>query len=399
MFKKTLASWAPFALAAASALFAGLHDSWTSGALAGSAALWLGVAQLGERRRRALQLSREKEQAAEQQRQQVVRERDVRVVADQLSEQFIALDRDLGQVTEIIRSATASLSGSFTGLEHESEGQQALLRDMVSELVKAATGTEHAEQTEGLNNFQNQTQRIIAGFIDIVSSLRGDCVAMVEQFNVVTEHVKAVTHMLKDVNEITSQTNLLALNAAIEAARAGEAGRGFAVVADEVRKLSQRTEQFNGQIRDKLKEIDLAIGQVTSRVSAVAGLDMDMAEGARLEADQMWSEIREMNGRVVAKSNKVTDLSNCIQEHVRTGVVSLQFEDMASQLVEHIRKRASAISEVSGVMQECLRSVEDAKRVSQSLSKLNEVSKSSFDRVSHKAVAQSSVDTGSVDLF
>lgn len=399
MLKGFLRLWAPFALVLASAILSAVHGHWVSAALAGCAALWLGSLAFTAWRDTSLQREQAVAHAAEQQRLTQARERNVHEVAEKLAQQFSALDQDLNQVTNIIRSATSSLSGSFTGLEHETEGQQALLRDMVDDLVKAASGSEYAEQTAGLNNFQSETQRIIKGFIDIIGTLRGDCVAMVEQFHTMTGHVKSVTHMLKDVNEITSQTNLLALNAAIEAARAGEAGRGFAVVADEVRKLSQRTEQFNGQIRDQLREIDTSINQVSVRVGAVAGLDMEKAEGSRGQADHMWAEISEMNGRVVEKSNKVTDLSKCIQEHVRTGVVSLQFEDMATQLVVHIQNRARAIEQVASVMQDCLRSVEDARRVSERLGKLQELSKSSFDRISHKSVAQSSVDTGSVDLF
>src|SRR3546814_6363889 len=91
------------------------------------------------------------------------------------------------------------------------------------------------------------------------------------------KHLDAIFDLLGDVKTIADQTNLLALNAAIEAARAGEAGRGFAVVAEEVRSLSERSTNFNEQIRKLVSVSKDAIAKVRDTVGDMATRDSSVS--------------------------------------------------------------------------------------------------------------------------
>lgn len=146
------------------------------------------------------------------------------------------------------------------------------------------------------------------------------------------------------IDDIADQTNLLALNAAIEAARAGEQGRGFAVVADEVRRLAEKTmkatKEIDAMIKAMQEETGKAVESVENEVAAVA-------TGARL-AEEAGASLNEIVGRVGVVTSMIEAVTVAIQQqHSATEQISCDIENV-SGIVSETSRDASQIAEASG---------------------------------------------------
>ncbi len=182
---------------------------------------------------------------------------------NQMMDKIVDLMHAIKTAGEEIDSATHAMMSSCKGASEQTYATQ-------GELSSAATSVEEMAQTaDSLQQYTNQTQEVTKEADDFVSgnfktikeatqqifSLSEAINRSADQVNVLREHGLKIDSILSVIKTVAEQTNLLALNAAIEAARAGEQGRGFAVVADEVRGLAQRTQESTKEIETVIANI------------------------------------------------------------------------------------------------------------------------------------------------
>lgn len=317
------------------------------------------------------------------------------------TEQEIAAVRDeLSQLKTVVADAVLTMSGSFNGLHTLTSGQSEVVHSLMSSLG------ESSENEEGLSfsEFAEETDKVLGFFIDHILDISKQSMEMVGVINDVGEHMSKVEKLLTDVQGIADQTNLLALNAAIEAARAGEAGRGFAVVADEVRNLSRNSDKFSEEIRVVVSASKKNINLAHDMIEKMASKDMNVAITSKANIDTMMADIATMNDAIATKIAEVSGLTDQIDASVGSAVRGLQFEDMARQMVEFLD---SNILHFQGMTDEVRIGLGIFKtgngsawvgELEQGVSRLNEM-KQQWSVMEKKAVSQSSMDEGEIELF
>lgn len=308
----------------------------------------------------------------------------------QLREGLTELDR----VKDLLAHAIENLLASFNNMNAHVQAQ----RDRALAIVASLQGEGKDEREVRFAEFVRDTSKTMEAFVDSTVKTSKIAMGLVETMDTINTQVSTVLGILGEIEAISKQTNLLALNAAIEAARAGEAGRGFAVVADEVRNLSLRTDQFSQQIRENMASVHESLQRAHDAIHAVAAMDMNFALTSKQRIQDTMLRLEDVNQETAVAARAIDEHATQVSQEVNSAVTALQFQDMTSQLIDHARRRMEAVTAMLGALHGSLSrgqlQAEDLDRARQSLREAVERARAKLN-----PVGQKSMDSGDVELF
>lgn len=326
-------------------------------------------------------------------------------IAEKLQTELNIIHSDIDQVNGIIRDAIGTLNTSFTSLNDQSQGQNSLINSILADIRN--DGSSGDSDHVGYEEFAKDTHEVLQYLVDQVVSISMESMNMANTMDDVVNEMDQVVALLTDVKSIADQTNLLALNAAIEAARAGEAGRGFAVVADEVRKLSQHSNKFGDEIKIVVSSAREHIEQAQEAIGRMASKDMNKAIESKENVEKKLDQVTRLNMSIEERVGHINGLAGEMKQNVGTAIRSLQFEDIVTQLIDHTRDRTDWLGHILMEIQDSL--VDHGQNCEQDLESCSlklleikdeverKIEERDFDGI--KPVAQNSMEEGAVELF
>ncbi len=274
------------------------------------------------------ELARQATEQAEQARREAERAK---------AEGMLQAANKLEAVVEVVTSASEELSAQIDQSSRGAEEQSrrvvetaTAMEEMNATVLEVAKSASHAAETaERARAKAEEGSKIVGMVVTGIKEVRDQAQEMMTDMGTLGKQAEGIGQIMNVISDIADQTNLLALNAAIEAARAGEAGRGFAVVADEVRKLAEKTMTATKEVGDAIRGIQ---------------------DGTRKNIANV-----ERSGKTIEEATVMANKSG----EALTEIVSL-----VDSTTDQVRSIATASEEQSAASEEINHSIEDVNRIS-----------------------------------
>ncbi|MBX2974597.1 MAG: methyl-accepting chemotaxis protein [Ignavibacteriaceae bacterium] len=260
---------------------------------------------------------------------------DHQIIKNSINTVAESLNSALLQVSESVQATASAASQISSSTEEMAAGSQ----ELSSQTSEVATAVEEMTSTilqttknanTAAENSRNASQQTKVGVIQIKEAKKGmdNIIASTQAtgqiINSLANKTDQIGEIAQVIDDIADQTNLLALNAAIEAARAGEQGRGFAVVADEVRKLAERTTKATKEIAETIKAIQREAKEADSSMEAAgrvvtSGIEMNnKVEAALINIDESVQKVAFEIDQVAAASEQQSTTSEEISKNIES---------------------------------------------------------------------------------